>query len=323
MKVTVNTNNSVAQQQTQRCQEVGFPGGSAVKSPLATWVPSLIREDPTCGRTTKPAPIPELLKPARPRACAQEKSPQREACTLQLEKKATQQQRPRTARNKQINKIIVQKMPRSNHPKCRQNTAVKKPGHGEITVFCYCSCLKSMPNKIVKCYHPELMQFPKSNGAKKIQMEPFRSLTHERFKTSETTRCHASSSDTDQWPQGGEDPGSTRHGQFYKTALLLVAPASIQCKTNTTLTHPGTGIHTGKKPGRKYWQSGLPIPLPSLTRELRAGLLRGSSLCCYCCVASVVSDSVRPHRRQPTRPPVPGILQARTLEWGAISFSNA
>jgi len=42
-----------------------------------------------------------------------------------------------------------------------------------------------------------------------------------------------------------------------------------------------------------------------------------------CCVASVVSDSVRPHRWQPTRLPVPGILQARTLEWVAISFSNA
>ena len=29
-----------------------------------------------------------------------------------------------------------------------------------------------------------------------------------------------------------------------------------------------------------------------------------------------------PHRRQPTRLPVPGILQARTVEWVAISFSN-
>ena len=29
------------------------------------------------------------------------------------------------------------------------------------------------------------------------------------------------------------------------------------------------------------------------------------------------------HRRQPTRLPVPGILQARTLEWVAISFSSA
>ena len=76
VKATVNTNNSVAQQQIQRCQEVGFPGGSAVKSPLATWVPSLIREDPTCGRTTKPARMLELLKPASPRARAQETSPQ-------------------------------------------------------------------------------------------------------------------------------------------------------------------------------------------------------------------------------------------------------
>ena len=35
-----------------------------------------------------------------------------------------------------------------------------------------------------------------------------------------------------------------------------------------------------------------------------------------------MSDSVRPLRRQPTRLPVPGILQARTLERVAISFSN-
>ena len=36
-------------------------------------------------------------------------------------------------------------------------------------------------------------------------------------------------------------------------------------------------------------------------------------------VTSVVSNSVRPHRRQPTRPPH---LQARTLVWVALSFSN-
>ena len=36
-----------------------------------------------------------------------------------------------------------------------------------------------------------------------------------------------------------------------------------------------------------------------------------------------MSNSVWPHRRQPTRSPVPGILKARTLEWVAISFSNA
>ena len=36
-----------------------------------------------------------------------------------------------------------------------------------------------------------------------------------------------------------------------------------------------------------------------------------------------MSDCVWCHRRQPTRLLVPGILQARTLEWVAISFSNA
>ena len=39
-------------------------------------------------------------------------------------------------------------------------------------------------------------------------------------------------------------------------------------------------------------------------------------------MASVVSNSVRPHRRLLIRLPVPGILQARTLEWVAISFSD-
>ena len=35
------------------------------------------------------------------------------------------------------------------------------------------------------------------------------------------------------------------------------------------------------------------------------------------------SHSVRPQRHSPPGSPVPGILQARTLEWAAISFSNA
>ena len=36
-----------------------------------------------------------------------------------------------------------------------------------------------------------------------------------------------------------------------------------------------------------------------------------------------MSDSVQPHRCSPPGFPVPGILQAKTLEWLAISFSNA
>ena len=40
-------------------------------------------------------------------------------------------------------------------------------------------------------------------------------------------------------------------------------------------------------------------------------------------VASVVSDSARPIDGSPPGSPIAGILQARTLEWVAISFSNA
>ena len=39
--------------------------------------------------------------------------------------------------------------------------------------------------------------------------------------------------------------------------------------------------------------------------------------------ASVMSNSVRPKGWQPTRLPHPGILQARILEWLAISFPSA
>ena len=44
---------------------------------------------------------------------------------------------------------------------------------------------------------------------------------------------------------------------------------------------------------------------------------------CCCEVTSVVSDSVRPIDGSPPGSPVPGTLQARTLEWVAISFSSA
>ena len=47
------------------------------------------------------------------------------------------------------------------------------------------------------------------------------------------------------------------------------------------------------------------------------------SCCCCCQITSVVSESVWPHRRQPPSYTIPGILQGRTLEWVAISFSNA
>ena len=49
-----------------------------------------------------------------------------------------------------------------------------------------------------------------------------------------------------------------------------------------------------------------------------------SSCCCCCYVASVVSNSVRPHRRQPTRLPRPWDSPGKnTGVWVAISFSSA
>ena len=45
--------------------------------------------------------------------------------------------------------------------------------------------------------------------------------------------------------------------------------------------------------------------------------------CCRCSVTSVVSDSVRPHRRQPTRLLGPWDSPDKNTEWVAISFSNA
>ena len=68
-----------------------------------------------------------------------------------------------------------------------------------------------------------------------------------------------------------------------------------------------------------YLKSSLLVLRPSFVLFSRAfPLLLFCCCCCCCCVTSVVSDSV-----QPTRLPIPGILQARTLEWVAISFSNA
>ena len=80
----------------------------------------------------------------------------------------------------------------------------------------------------------------------------------------------------------------------------------------------------GKENGQKMGETknGHPRTCP---RRVSNTLFMGniSSCCCCCCVASVMSDSCDPRDDSPPGSPVPGILQARTQEWVAISFSNA
>ena len=62
---------------------------------------------------------------------------------------------------------------------------------------------------------------------------------------------------------------------------------------------------------QEYW-SGLPLPSPKSSSVAAAAKLL--QLCLTLC---------DPIDGSPPASPVPGILQARTLEWVAISFSNA
>jgi len=94
----------------------------------------------------------------------------------------------------------------------------------------------------------------------------------------------------------------------------FLCPWDFSDKNNGVCCHfllQGIFLTQGSNPHLLYWQGDSLL------------LSHQGSPAAAAAVASVVSDSVRPHRQQPTRLPVPGILQARTLERVAISFSNA
>ena len=92
--------------------------------------------------------------------------------------------------------------------------------------------------------------------------------------------------------------------------------------------HEGLGVSRWGM-GQRWPAAGLGVLTVAvhawdLLKEVAIIFITSTIVYCYCCeVTSVVSDSVWPHRQPPTRLPVPGILQARTVEWVAISFSNA
>ena len=91
---------------------------------------------------------------------------------------------------------------------------------------------------------------------------------------------------------------------YFSCVWLFATPWTVACRASLSM-----GFSR-----QKYW-SGLSCPpfrdLPDILLLLL--LLSRFSRVRLCAT----------HRRQPTRLPVPGILQARTLEWVAISFSNA
>ena len=102
-------------------------------------------------------------------------------------------------------------------------------------------------------------------------------------------------------PMDGSPPGSSVHGIFQTRILEWVAiPFSRESSQFRDQTQ-----------------------VSSIDRRILYHCTTCCCCCCCCWVASVMFDSVRPHRRQPTRLPHPWDSPARTLERVAISFSNA
>ena len=107
--------------------------------------------------------------------------------------------------------------------------------------------------------------------------------------------------------EGGNNPRSAWLPSMVSS--VTTAPASL---------HPciATVIQLGETSSSIELQE---VILPST--EPRAGLSSDAadhSCCCCCEVASVVSDSVQPHRRQPTRLLCPWDSPGKNLEWVAI-----
>ena len=106
-----------------------------------------------------------------------------------------------------------------------------------------------------------------------------------------------------------------------KLCLTLVTPWTIACQAHLSMVFSR----------QEYW-NGLPIPSPGdlldAGIEPRSPALQADSLPTALQVAATKTlqscpTLCDPIDGSPPGSPVPGILQARTLEWVAISFSNA
>ena len=104
-------------------------------------------------------------------------------------------------------------------------------------------------------------------------------------------------------------------------------PARLLCPRDSPDKNTGMGCHAflqGIFPTQGsnlhllcllHWQAGsLPLAPPGSPSKPAAAAAKSLQSCPTLC---------NPVDSSPPGSPVPGILQARTLEWGAISFSNA
>ena len=74
------------------------------------------------------------------------------------------------------------------------------------------------------------------------------------------------------------------------------------------------------KPGLDIWKFLVHIMLKPSMQDFKHDLT-SMGCCCCCCVASVVSDSVRPHRRQPTRLLCPWDFSRQEC-WSGLPFPS-
>ena len=100
-----------------------------------------------------------------------------------------------------------------------------------------------------------------------------------------------------------------------RAVCFLLSPSPSSCISGSKLTGKDNEIH----PQMKFAKIHLPQCMKNLKKNIKIGKVYRSTA-----AAAKSRQSLRnPIDGSPRGSPIPGILQARTLEWVAVSFSNA